>query len=40
MMIKLNNNDNGDQTITIFQKMHFKEPVISKKPKFLACIGV
>ena len=30
------NDDNGDQTITIFQTMHFREPVISAKPKFLA----
>ena len=30
------NDDNGDQTITIFQAMHFREPVISAKPKFLA----
>ena len=28
--------DNGDQTITIFQTMHFRESVISAKPKFLA----
>ena len=26
----------GNQTITIFQTMHFKEPVISEKPSFLA----
>ena len=31
---------NGDQTITIFQTMHFKEPVISEKPRFLALTHV
>ena len=37
MTIKLNSNDdNGEQTITIFQTMHFKEPVIREKPGFLA----
>ena len=30
------NDGNGDQTITIFQIMHFREPLISEKPKFLA----
>ena len=30
------NDDNGDQAITIFQTMHFREPLISKKPRFLA----
>ena len=34
------NDDNGDQTITIFQTMHFREPVISAKPKFLALTHV
>ena len=34
------NDDNGDQTITIFQAMHFREPVISAKPKFLALTHV
>ena len=28
--------DNDDQEITIFQTMHFREPLISKKPRFLA----
>ena len=28
--------DNDDQEITIFQAMHFREPLISKKPRFLA----
>ena len=32
--------DNGDQTITIFQKMHFGEPEISEKSKFLALTHV
>ena len=27
---------NDDQAITIFQTMHFREPLISKKPRFLA----
>ena len=30
------NDDNGDQTITVFETMHFREPVISAKLKFLA----
>ena len=30
------NDDNDDQAITIFQTMHFREPLISKKPRFLA----
>ena len=34
------NDGNGDQTITIFQTMHFREPVISAKPKFLALTHV
>ena len=34
------NYDNDDLTITIFQTMHFKEPVISEKPKFLALTHV
>ena len=29
-------NDNGDQTLMIFQTMHFSEPVICKKAEFLA----
>ena len=28
--------DNGDQTITMFLTMHFREPLISGKPRFLA----
>ena len=37
MMINWKASDNnGDQTITIFETMHFKEPVISAKPKILA----
>ena len=46
VMIKMmiNNDDNsqnandgrGDQTIIIFQTMHFREPLISEKPKFFA----
>ena len=32
------NDDNADQTITSFQTMHFREPVISTKLKFLALI--
>ena len=27
---------NDDQAITIFQTMHFREPLISKTPKILA----
>ena len=27
--------DSGDQTVTIFQTMNFREPLISEKPKFL-----
>ena len=34
------NDNNGDQTITIFQTMHFREPVISAKPKFLTLTHV
>ena len=30
------NHNNGDQKITIFQTMHFREPLISEKPTFLA----
>ena len=30
------NDDNGDQTITVFETMLFREPVISAKLKFLA----
>ena len=41
MMINwIASDDNGDQTITIFQTMHFREPVISAKPKFLALTHV
>ena len=32
--------DNGDQAITVFQAMHFREPVISAKSKFLALTHV
>ena len=32
--------NNGDQTITIFQEMHFGEPGISEKSKFLALTHV
>ena len=45
-MIKMTNDDDnnydkandnkGGQTITLFQLMHFREPLISEKPKFLA----
>ena len=34
------NDDSDDQTITIFQTMHFREPLISEKPKFLALTHV
>ena len=34
------NDNNGGQTITIFQIMHFKEPLICEKPKFLALTHV
>ena len=34
------NDGNGDQTITIFQTMHFRKPAISAKPKFLALTHV
>ena len=30
------NDDNDDQAITIFHTVHFREPLISKKPRFLA----
>ena len=41
MMINWKASDNNsDQTITIFQTMHFKEPVISAKPKILALTHV
>ena len=30
------NDDKGGQTITLYQIMHFREPLISDKPKFLA----
>ena len=30
------NDDNGEQTIKIFQTKHFREPVISGRPTFLA----
>ena len=32
--------DSGDLTITIFQTMHFREPLYSDKPKFLALTHV
>ena len=40
-----NNNDkandgNCDQTKTIFQIMHFREPLISVKTQFYSCIGI
>ena len=28
------NDDNGDQTRTIFQSMHFREPIIIANPSF------
>ena len=34
------NDDSGDQTITIFQTRHFREPLISEKPKFLTLTHV
>ena len=34
------NDDNGGQTITKFQIMHFREPLNSEKPKFLALTHV
>ena len=34
------NDDSDDQTITIFQTMHFREPLISEKPRFLALTHV
>ena len=41
MMVNWKASDNNsDQTITIFQTMHFKEPVISAKPKILALTHV
>ena len=40
MMITNVNDGNGDQTVTIFQTMHFSEPAISAKPKFLALTHV
>ena len=30
------NDDNCDQAIKMFQAMHFREPLVSKKPRFLA----
>ena len=30
----------SDETITIFQAMHFREPLISEKPKLLALTHV
>ena len=33
-------NANDDQTKTTFQTMHFREPLISEKPKFLALTPV
>ena len=40
-----NNNDNAhddncDQTKTIFQIMHFREPLVSEKTLFYSCTGV
>ena len=32
--------DNGDQTIAIFQIAHFREPLISEEPKFLSVTHV
>ena len=41
MITIINANDgNGDQTTTIFQTMHFREPAISAKPKALALTHV
>ena len=40
MIIIINNDHNGDQKTTIFQTMHFREHVISAKPKFLALTHV
>ena len=34
------NDDSDDKTITIFQTMHFREPLISEKPEFLALTHV
>ena len=34
------NDDKCDQTITLFQIMHLREPLISEKPRFLALIHV
>ena len=34
------NDDSDDQTITIFQTMDFREPLISEKPRFLALTHV
>ena len=34
------NEDKGGQTITLFQTMHFREPLVSEKPKFLALTHV
>ena len=34
------NDDKVGQTITLFQIMHFREPLISEKPKFLALTHV
>ena len=34
------NNDKGGQTITLFLIMHFREPLISERPKFLALTHV
>ena len=49
-MIKMTNDDDknynnandykGGQTITSFQIMHFREPLISEKPKFSALTHV
>ena len=34
------NKGNGDQKMKIFQIMHFREPLTSEKPKFLALAHV
>ena len=34
------NEGNGDQKMKIFQIMHFREPLTSEKPKFLALAHV
>ena len=34
------NGDKGGQAITLFQIMHFRDPLISEKPKFLTLTHV